>query len=79
MHLSSRASLFADDTSLSKHISDYDTDNGELQNDLNIIENWAKQWKVKFNPLKSDALLISRRLKVHRYSFSWPTKSRQSN
>ena len=30
MHLSSRASLFADDTSLSKHISDYDTDNGEL-------------------------------------------------
>ena len=63
MHLSSRASLFADDTSLSKHISDYDTDNGELQNDLDIIENWAKQWKVKFNPLKSDALLISRRLK----------------
>ena len=62
MHLSSRASLFADNTSLSKHISDYDTDSGELQNDLNIIENWTKQWKVKFNPLKSDALFISRRL-----------------
>ena len=47
MHLSSRASLFAGDTTLSKHVSDYD-DNGELQNDLNISENWAKQWKVKF-------------------------------
>ena len=55
IHLSSRASLFADDTSLSKHISDHDTDNGELQSDLKIIKNWAKQWKVKFNPLKSDA------------------------
>ena len=62
MHLSSRASLFADDSSLSKHISCHDTDNGELQNDLNIIENWAKQWKVKLNPLKSDVLLISRRV-----------------
>ena len=50
MHLSSRASLFAGDKTLSKHISDYD-DNGELQNDLNISENWAKQWKVKFIPL----------------------------
>ena len=62
MHLSTRASLFVDDTSLSKHISDHDTDNGVLQNDLKIIENWAKQWKVKFNPLKSDA---PRRLNRH--------------
>ena len=24
------------------------------------IENWADKWKIKFNPLKSEALLISR-------------------
>ena len=29
----------------------------EIQNDLNIIGDWANKWKVKFNPLKSESLL----------------------
>ena len=33
----------------------------ELQCDLTIIEDWADKRKVKFNPLKSGGLLISRR------------------
>ena len=30
----------------------------EIQNDLNIIGEWANMWKVKFNPLKSESLLV---------------------
>ena len=31
----------------------------EIQNDLNIIGDWANKWKVKFNPLKSESLLVT--------------------
>ena len=58
-NLSCRTSLFADDTSLSKPIDDPVMSNMEIQNDLNIIGDWANKWKVKFNPLKSESLLVT--------------------
>ena len=58
-NLSSTATLFADDTSLSKHIIDDNISNN--QHDLDTIEAWASKWQVIFNPLKSESLLVSLR------------------
>ena len=59
-NLSCKTTLYADDTSISKYISDPIVSNDEIQHDLLTIENWADKWKVKSNHLKSEALLISR-------------------
>ena len=32
-----------------------------LQDDINEINNWAESWLVKFNPAKSESLVISRK------------------
>ena len=40
-NLSSNASLFADDTSLSKHTTDLTISNSEIQDDLNTIQAWV--------------------------------------
>ena len=59
-NLSCKTTLYADDTSISKHITDPIVSNDEIQHDLLTIEKWEDKWKLKFNPLKSEALLISR-------------------
>ena len=61
-NLSCKTGLYADDTSISKHVTDPITSNNELQNDLTTIKAWADKWKIKFNPIKSEALLITRGL-----------------
>ena len=33
-----------------------------MQHDLTTIETWADKWKIKFNPVKSEALLVTRGL-----------------
>ena len=58
INLSSKASLFAPDTSLSKQIIDDHTSNNELQVDLDTIQTWADKWQVIFNPLKSESMLV---------------------
>ena len=58
---SSTATLFADDTSLSKHIIDDNISNNEVQHDLDTIEAWASKWQVIFNPLRSESMLVSLR------------------
>ena len=45
----------SDDTSISKHITDPIVSNNEIQHDLLTIEHSADKWKIKFNPLKSEA------------------------
>ena len=60
-NLSSTATLFADDTSSSKHIIDDNISNYEVQHDLDTIEAWASKWQVIFNPLKSESMLVSLR------------------
>ena len=37
------------------------TCNLDIQNDLNTIQTWANKWQVTFNPIKSEALLVSLR------------------
>ena len=51
--------LFADDSSLfysAAHIADIA---GIINHDLQLLTNWAKQWLVTFNPLKTEAVLFT--------------------
>ena len=42
--------LFADDTSLFSIVKDPVTSADELNEDLQLISQWALQWKMSFNP-----------------------------
>ena len=53
------ARLFADDTSLSYSGKNFDLMQIEINNDLQILDQWAKTWLVDFNPKKTKALIIS--------------------
>ena len=46
---STNAMLFADDTSLFSIIHDDYTSANDLSKDLDMIHNWAFQWKMSFN------------------------------
>ena len=54
--------LFADDTSLSLEIDNPDIYGMQLQSDIYKITERAQKWIVKFNPLKSESLVITRKL-----------------
>ena len=53
--------LFADDTSLYLTIDDPTTAANVIQSDINKINSWADRWLVKFNPSKSESLIMSRK------------------
>ena len=58
-HRLSLTRLFADDSSLfysAAHIADIA---GIINHDLQLLTNWAKQWLVTFNPLKTEAVLFT--------------------
>ena len=44
------AKLFADDASLFSVVCDTQTSANDLNKDLKLINNWAFQWKMNFNP-----------------------------
>ena len=46
----SQIKFFADDTSLYSVVHDPEKSARELNHDLEVINNWAKQWKMSFNP-----------------------------
>ena len=48
-NISSEAKHFADDTSLFNVVYDVDIAADQLNRDLEIISNWALQWKMHFN------------------------------
>ena len=48
--IESNVKLFADDTSLFSVVSDPNVSARSLNNDLEIIRQWAFQWKMSFNP-----------------------------
>ena len=48
--LKSNAKLFADDTSLFSTVFDTIKSSEILNSDLELIQNWAFQWKMSFNP-----------------------------
>ena len=60
-NLESNINLFADDTSLSLEVDNSDSCWAKLQSDINKINDWAQNWIVKFNPLKSESLVITRK------------------
>ena len=59
--IGSNIRLFADDTSLSLIVENPDTAAQTLNSDLEKITQWANTWLVKFNPAKTESLLISRK------------------
>ena len=48
--LVSISKLFADDTSIFSKVVDVNQSSQDLNDDLNIVKNWAFQWKMTFNP-----------------------------
>ena len=46
----SKANLFADDTSLFSVVYDESATAKRLNKDLETISKWAHQWKMQFNP-----------------------------
>jgi hypothetical protein len=48
--------LFADDTSLSYSGQNFDLMQIEINNYLQILDQWEKTWLVDFNPNKTKAL-----------------------
>ena len=68
--LSSKAKLFADDTSLFNVVHDTSTSANELNNDLKKVSNWAFQWKMNCNPdpsKQAQEVFSSRKLKKVRH------------
>ena len=70
------AALFADDTKLyrllSKIISHY-----HLQNDIDLLVDWAKKWGMSFNINKCSVLHLGHNNKSHTYSMYDPSTSRR--
>jgi hypothetical protein len=52
-NLGNLARLLADDTSLSYSGKNFDLMQIEINNDLQILDQWAKTWPVDFNPKKN--------------------------
>ncbi|MCW4285900.1 MAG: reverse transcriptase domain-containing protein [Candidatus Thiodiazotropha taylori] len=60
--IQSNIRLFADDTSLFIIVEKPETAAQILNSDLGKITNWAQDWLVSFNPIKTETLLVSRKL-----------------
>ena len=64
--LSTNAKLFADDTSLFSVIHESQISANVLNKDLEMIHNWAFQWKMNFNPdrtKQAQEVIFSRKTK----------------
>ena len=63
--------LFADDNSLCIVVDFPDSAAQILNLDLERLDNWAVKWLVKFNPIKTESLMFSRRInqQVHQTLF----------
>ena len=59
--IESNINLFADDTCLSMVVGNPNAAGTILQSDINKITLWADKWLVKFNPSKSESLIITRK------------------
>ena len=57
--LTSQAHQFADDTTLIYTFSDPTEATNVINSDLDKLEQWAEQWLVTFNPIKTHFLLMS--------------------
>ena len=58
-HLISLTRLFADDSSLFYSAAHIDSIAGIINQDMKLLSNWARQWLVTYNPLKTKAGLFT--------------------
>ncbi|MCG7879453.1 MAG: reverse transcriptase domain-containing protein [Candidatus Thiodiazotropha taylori] len=65
--IGSNIRLFADDTSLYIVVDDPISAAECINTDLQKISRWAATWLVSFNPTKTEALLVSRRMTRNRH------------
>ena len=49
-HMKSDARIFADDTSLFETVKNRQISISNLEHDLQIVQDWGKQWRMSFNP-----------------------------
>ena len=49
-NITSSVKLFADDTSIFSNVLDVNTSAENLNHDLSVVNEWAFQWKMSFNP-----------------------------
>ena len=82
-NISSDAKLFADDTSLFTVVYDVDVAADKLNRDLEVISNWAHQWKMQFNPDKNKQVIQvifsqKRRSYPPSCAFQWVRSCRQN-
>ena len=54
--------LYADDTIIMRVITDPLRDTMIMNDDLELLNQWAKQWAITFSPAKSEQLIISKKL-----------------
>ena len=66
-NITSEAKLFAGNTSLFTVVYDVDIAADKLNRDLEIISDWAQQWKMQFNPDKNK----------QEFRLSFPRKKKQ--
>ena len=59
--INARIRLFADDTSLFLIVEDPSAAAAILNEDLQKISTWASKWLVRFNPNKTESLIITRK------------------
>ena len=59
--INSNIKLFADDTSLYLIVDDPISTAESLNSDINKINDWSMKWLVKFNPKKTESMVISRK------------------
>ena len=69
------ARLFADDTSLSYSGQNFDLMQIEINNYLQILDQWEKTWLVDFNPNKTKALILSNNTNIHELSIRFHDES----
>ena len=64
-NIKSQVRLFADDTAVYLTINTPE-DSKTLQNDLDTLEKWEKEWDMEFNPSKCQVLHITKRKNIKR-------------
>jgi hypothetical protein len=66
---SSTIKLFADDTKLYRRINNHQ-DSEKLQQDINQLEKWSKEWLLKFHPNKCKVLRLGRKPSTFAYTMT---------
>ena len=57
--------LFADDSSLFYTVSSLVDTEGIINHDFRLLVVWEKQWLIKFDPLKTEAILFTLKIFEH--------------